>query len=192
MLSEARYDGVMSHMRDLHMPACLRTRVVNIYQYMWQRNKGFSNEGLFDHLPACMRGELSLDLIGDAMREVPMFANCPLSFIRALCMKAQLQQHHAHEPIFRRGDIGHEMYFIKGGYVEVYGNSRRKGLVILGEGEFFGQESLVKHSPRTCSARALTHVDMFFLRNSDLEDVFRAYPQEAIRVRQNVIQLDQG
>ena len=75
------------------------------------------------------------------------------------------------------------MYFIKGGFVEISGCPHRKGTFILGEGEYFGEESLVEHAPRTCSARALSHVDMFALRKSDLEDVFRAYPVEALRVR---------
>ena len=45
VLFEERYSGVINHMEDLRMPDALRNRVMKIFQYMWQRNKGSSNEG---------------------------------------------------------------------------------------------------------------------------------------------------
>ena len=47
VLFEEKYSGVINHMNDLCMPDNLRERVMNIFQYMWQRNKGSSNDGKF-------------------------------------------------------------------------------------------------------------------------------------------------
>lgn len=183
VLFEERYNGVISHMESLRMPEYIRIRVINIFQYMWSRNKGSSTEGIFETLPSCLHAELCFDLTGDAMKSVPIFRNCDLAFIRALCQKTQLLQYYKNEFIFRKGDIGHEMYFIKSGVVEIDDGPYKVG---LGEGDFFGEEALTRRAPRNNSARAISHVDMFYLRDSDLADVFRSYPEEAIRVRQNI------
>lgn len=51
------------------------------------------------------------------MKHVPLFIKCEVPFIRALCKQTQLVQFHEGEYITRKGDIGHEMYFIKRGQV---------------------------------------------------------------------------
>jgi len=183
VLSEAKYNGVISHMKDLRMPDTIQKRVVAILQYMWRRNQGTSMEGLFDGLPSCLHGELSLDLIGGALKSVAHFKNCGLPFIKALCSKMQLLQYFTNEYIFRKGDIGSDIYFIKSGHVEI---EQDDDLIILSEGEVFGNEFFLKHAARSYSVRAGTHVDLFHLRESDLDDVLRTYPNEAIKVRENV------
>lgn len=84
-----------------------------IYLYF----SGCSNDAIFNDLPPCLHGELCLDLTGNLMRQVPLFTNCEVPFIRALCKQTQLVQFHEGEYITRKGDIGHEMYFIKRGQV---------------------------------------------------------------------------
>lgn len=187
VLFEERYSGVINHMEDLRMPDALRNRVMRIFQYLWQRNKGSSNEGIFDHLPACLHGELCLDLTGETMKQVDIFKNCDLPFIRALCTKTKLLQYHSDEYVYRKGDIGHDMYIIKSGRVLI--DDGPGPMKILREGVYFGEEALVQHAPRNCSARAVTHVDMFYIRNSDLQEVFQSYPEEAARVQQNAREL---
>jgi len=183
VLFEERFYAVISHMRDLEMPLPLRRRVIDFFQYMWRRNKGSTNEGIFDNLPSCLHAELCVDLTGDAMKDVPLFKDCELPFIRALCTKTNLVQFHANEYIYRKGDIGNEMYFIKRGNVEITGPF---GTEVIGPPDFFGDESLVRHSPRINEARALTHVDMFYLCDADIKLIFRSYPEEAIRVQTNL------
>lgn len=80
---------------------------------------GSSNEALFSNLPPCLHAELCLELTGDVMKNVPLFQGCELPFIRQLCTKAELIQFHKGELITCKGDIGHEMYFIKRGKVGI-------------------------------------------------------------------------
>ena len=72
-----------------------------------------------------------------------------------------------------QGDIGHDTYFIKSGTVQIGdGPCETK---TLSDGKYFGDESLVNHAPRSYSVRAVTHTDMFVLRDSDLEEVIAFY-----------------
>ena len=61
VLCEARYDSVVSHMKDLHMPESMKRRVANILQYMWRRNQG-----------TILEGEISNCLSGGPCREVSL------------------------------------------------------------------------------------------------------------------------
>ena len=64
--------------------------------------------------------------------------------------------------------------------------SNGKSDLLLYDGDYFGDESMVISKARKITTRALTHVDMFCLRNSDLEEAFMSYPEERKRVEENL------
>lgn len=185
---EERFSAILSHMLDQNMPFDIKSRVINFYQYIWCRNKGSTTDGVFEGLPMCLNSELYLHLIGDIMKTVPMFEGCELPFIRLLCTKTNLIQFHEMEYIYRKGDIGNEMYFITEGEVEI--ESTEGKTEIYAKSEFFGDESLFRHYPRISSARAVTHVDMFSLHDADLTAAFISFPEEAVRIEKNLEELD--
>lgn len=47
--------------------------------------------------------------------QVPLFASLERGFLRALALRVQLQSMQPAEPVFRVGDVGHCMYFIRKG-----------------------------------------------------------------------------
>jgi monovalent cation:H+ antiporter, CPA1 family len=68
------------------------------------------------------------------------------------------------EIILKKGEIGHDMYFISSGCVEV---EMTPTPVHLGSGDFFGEIALIKNSPRTFSVKALGFCDLLVLSDSD-------------------------
>ena len=48
---------------------------------------------------------------------------------------------------------------------------------VLEEGGYFGQKSLIYNTPMESSVRAVTHVDMFTLSQSDFEKVLQVRVQ---------------
>lgn len=64
----------------------------------------------------------------------------------------------AGEVIFREGDIGHEVFIIQSGMVEIARTTedgKRVTLAFLGEGTLFGEMALVDQEPRSATATAL-------------------------------------
>jgi CRP-like cAMP-binding protein len=61
--------------------------------------------------------------------------------------------------IFREGDAGEEMFIIQSGQVKItkHTSTGEKTLVILSEGDFFGEMAVIDNEPR--SASAMTHTD---------------------------------
>lgn len=58
---------------------------------------------------------------------------------------------------------------------------------VLHEGDYFGEESLLANAPRKHCVRAITHVDMFCLRNTDIKQAFLSYPEEEDRIRMKIL-----
>ncbi len=109
----------------------------------------------------------TLDLHQDPeelVRGVPLFSSIPpdrLSLISRL-LKPMLTV--PGELIVKQGDIGHAMYFIASGCVEV---EMPPTPVRLGSGDFFGEIALIKKYPRTFSVKSLGFSDLLVLRDSD-------------------------
>jgi CPA1 family monovalent cation:H+ antiporter len=68
------------------------------------------------------------------------------------------------ETIVRKGEIGHDMYFISSGCVEV---EMLPTPVHLGSGDFFGEIALITNNPRTSTVKALGFCDLLVLSDSD-------------------------
>ncbi|MGH2593263.1 MAG: DUF1003 domain-containing protein [Anaerolineae bacterium] len=87
--------------------------------------------------------------------------------------------------IFRDGEPGGAMYVIRSGQVELWLFDEDKHRVVLGtlgEGEFFGELSLLDEERRTATATALTHADVLVIDRQDLQLLFAQKPNAALDV----------
>lgn len=91
--------------------------------------------------------------------------------------------------IFRKGDLGNEMYIILSGVVNIYANDYSKGippLVILKNGDFFGEMALLEDFPR--STTAVTQDECLFLviNKINFEKAIQTDPGFAIKIMQSL------
>jgi glucose-6-phosphate 1-dehydrogenase len=126
------------------------------------------------------------------LEKVPLFHDADPVFLHNLALMLQPAIAPAGEPIVRHGDAGDEMYFICRGCAEAV-DGAGKVLSTMGEGDFFGELSLLFSRPRSATVRAVTPCDLFVLGRTDFEKVLRDYPklseslQECARVRYGVL-----
>jgi glucose-6-phosphate 1-dehydrogenase len=123
-------------------------------------------------------GRQWLEVVNRAVLErVPLFQDTSSVFLKGLALALKPVVHAAGEWIVRRGEAGEEMYFVALGEVEVLDEDRV--LSTLGEGEFFGELSLLLSEPRVASVRARTACNLFVLAKPDLLRVLRDHPRFA-------------
>ncbi|KXJ13549.1 Cyclic nucleotide-gated channel rod photoreceptor subunit alpha [Exaiptasia diaphana] len=187
---EDKLGAIEAHMSDQEIPLSLQKRVKNFYEFIWNTNKGVEYESLFHDMPHCMNGELCNALTGSIISNIPLFSDADLPFIRLLATKARPCQFHAKEYIFRKGDIGQEMYLIKKGLVEIVTEEQPPEVMeTLEEGGFFGEKSLVISTPRNFSVRAATHADVFMLKKDDLDEALEYFADVKAKVSEKVNML---
>lgn len=98
------------------------------------------------------------------VRRVSLFKNIPADRLSHICRLLKPMLAIPGEVIVKKGDMGHSMYFISSGCVEV---EMPPNPVRLGSGDFFGEIALIKKYPRTFSVKALGFCDLLVLRDSD-------------------------
>jgi glucose-6-phosphate 1-dehydrogenase len=121
----------------------------------------------------------------DMLQAVPLFHDCDPVFLRNLAMMLRPVVYAPGEIIIRKGDMGSEMYFICRGEVEVLDASGER-MNTMGEGDYFGELSLLFSQPRAVSIRAGTLCDLFVLSRADFERVLQDHPRFAESLRQAV------
>ena len=87
--------------------------------------------------------------------------------------------------IFREGEIGTEMFIVQSGQVEILksqSNDEERQLAVLGQGDFFGEMSILEDLPRTASARALTDCNLVQINGSTFDAMLRKNPEIAVRM----------
>ena len=82
--------------------------------------------------------------------------------------------------------MGGEMYLICRGEVEVL-DTQGQGAGHAGEGDYFGEISLLLDQPRTASVRAKTLCDLFVLSKTDFERVLKDYPRFEADLREKAL-----
>jgi glucose-6-phosphate 1-dehydrogenase len=114
----------------------------------------------------------------DVLSKVPLFQGGSPVLLQNLAMVLKPVAYPAGDFIIRKGEVGREMYVVCRGQVEVLDGGGRR-LSTLGEGDFFGELSLLWSQPRSASVRAVTPCDLFVLEGPDFNGVVKSYPQFA-------------
>jgi cAMP-dependent protein kinase regulator len=97
----------------------------------------------------------------------------------ALVREMELESHDEGSVIIAEGDSGSSMYLIVAGEVKVY--TRGKGgssvyLAKLGDGDFFGEVSVLTGKPRTATITASQRTELLRLDKEKLDNALATYP----------------
>ncbi len=96
----------------------------------------------------------------------------------------------AGELIFEQGHRGDAMFIIQSGRVRIYSQGevgKELTLNVYGEGDFFGEFSLIDGEPRSASAEAIERTESLVLRNQDLIDILSHHPQIAVSLMRGLV-----
>jgi CRP/FNR family transcriptional regulator, cyclic AMP receptor protein len=110
----------------------------------------------------------------DVLSKVPAFANLAPRELKEVAAIVHKREYRAGEPVFYQGDPGLGMYIVQDGEVSITilgkdGNERE--LVLLSDGDFFGELALLDESPRSANAICKTDCTLIGFFRPDLFDV---------------------
>jgi len=90
------------------------------------------------------------------------------------------------ETIFKEGDAGNAFYIIKSGAIEILKGdplkNRQIRLAVRGEGDFFGEMSLLEDSPRFAYAKAVQDSVVLEISREDFKNLIAKNPPMAMEV----------
>jgi len=123
-----------------------------------------------------------------ALESIELFRNLGREELQALRMIARERHFAAQSGIFKEGDPGDGVYFVKDGLVEissVVGTGRRT-LSQLGPGEVFGEMAVIEHRPRSATATAARDTDVYFLPRGEMLSFIQRSPALAFGLMQYI------
>lgn len=89
----------------------------------------------------------------DVLRKVPFLSDLDDEFIHRIADALTTVYYDKGDMIFERGSEGSVFYVIREGRVEY--EHRKRGIKILGPGDYFGEQAIVKNEPRKADAKAV-------------------------------------
>lgn len=86
--------------------------------------------------------------------------------------------------IFEEGDLGTDMFIVQQGKVAIVKEykGREQQLAMLGQGDFFGEMSVLEDLPRTATARAVGACRLLQINGSTFDQMLRKNPEIAVRM----------
>jgi voltage-gated potassium channel len=119
------------------IPMHLQKKVSDYYTYIWKKKLGFDESVFLSSLPQGLQNEVSVHLKRDILEKIPLFKGVSDEFLRDVSLQMRPIVCIPGECVFKENDIGHEMYFVIRGTLEVVYND--EVLLVLTDGDFFGE-----------------------------------------------------
>ncbi|HEX2122148.1 MAG TPA: cyclic nucleotide-binding domain-containing protein [Thermoanaerobaculia bacterium] len=144
------------------------------------RKKGEkAGEQLAARTPAATAG-VSEPLFTRPVPKSPLFEMLSDAERTAIVNEMEVESHDEGSVIINEGDPGSSMYVIASGEVKVYTRTVNKSgpvfLARLGEGDFFGEVSVLTGKPRTATITASQRTELLRLDKHKLDGLLSRYP----------------
>jgi CRP-like cAMP-binding protein len=123
-----------------------------------------------------------LDVAAERLTSMPLFAGLPEEALWAVAGRLLLQHVPSGQYVFSQGAAGDALYLVDSGNIEIVSGSGLTQTVLarLGPDEFFGEMALLTGKPRSSSARATAHTNLWVLYRSDFDDLVNRYPSVSL------------
>jgi len=122
------------------------------------------------------------------LESIGLFRSLGRDELQALRLIAKEQHFSPPSSIFKEGDPGDGVYFVKDGQVEISSlvGGNRRVLSQLGSGEIFGEMAVIEHRPRSASATAARETDVYFLPRGEMLSFIQRSPGLAFGLLQYI------
>ncbi len=179
---QEKMERINAFLKYRNIPPSLAQRITGYYKYLWESRLGYDESTVISDLPPGLKGEISLHLNREIIEKVPMFKGAGEELIREIVLHLRPMVVTPQDYVFRRGELGDEMYFINRGSVEILAPD---GDVIatLSGGSFFGEIALLLSGPRTASVRAMEYCDLYILDKVTFDRILERYPDFEVQIK---------
>uniref|UniRef100_A0A668ST25 Cyclic nucleotide-binding domain-containing protein n=1 Tax=Oreochromis aureus TaxID=47969 RepID=A0A668ST25_OREAU len=176
-------DNTVEYMVTNNIPSLVQNRVRTWYTYTWDAQGMLDESELLDKMPLVMRTAIAVDINLATFQKIDLFKGCDQQMLVDMLLRLKSIIYLPGDFVVKKGDIGKEMYIIKGGAVQVVGGPDNSIVfVTLKAGCVFGEISLLQSSKdggnrRTANVKAYGFANLFVLEKKDLFDILVHYPE---------------
>ncbi|KAG7400739.1 hypothetical protein PHYBOEH_004545 [Phytophthora boehmeriae] len=190
-----KMDHVTHEMDALSLPKPLRARITAYYDYLWLNNRALSEQLSLLHDPGmslALRRQIAIYLFKDNLQKIPFFQLATDAVLGMICMQLHQVIYMPEDFIIREGEIGKELFMIVKGIVRVLPpNGCKKpeseSIILLGEGDFFGEIGVVMEVERTRSVKAECMAELCVLSREGFDKILVEFPEFATAMKKLIV-----
>jgi signal transduction histidine kinase len=121
------------------------------------------------------------------LEAIPLFRHLNHTELEALRLIVQERKFSTGKVIFQENAPGDGVYFVKDGVVEISADTGgHRVFSHLGEGEIFGEMSIIEHRPRSATATAAQPTEVYFLPRGEMLSFIEHSPKLAFALLQQI------
>ena len=140
-----------------------------VYASLWEKQHGF----------LATSGTAEIEITPAALRRVPLLARLGDDQLARLAESFAVEHARAGTMLVHEGDVADKFYVIARGRVDVTrdgGTGTRTLVVVLEDGDYFGEAGLLHHAPRNATVTTLTDCICLVLDRQHFQDVIASTP----------------
>jgi len=162
-------------MRHYSVPDKTQKEVFRFYNHMVKKRLSDNDTKMISELPHALQKELQIYMKSKLIRDIPFFKQTPTQCLLMTAQKLEQAFFSPGDSIIKKGDVGHEMFIIGHGEVEVL-IDEKKVIATLHDGEFFGEVALLKETNRTADVVAKSYCDVYRLDKESFNEIVGKFP----------------
>jgi CRP/FNR family cyclic AMP-dependent transcriptional regulator len=124
------------------------------------------------------------------LSSITLFSRLTVDELRVVAGRLKHQSFGSGEVIFKQSEPGDAMFIIQSGRVRIYAEhegEKQLTLNVYGEGDFFGEFSIIDGEPRSASAEAVEPTQALVLRHQDLIAILGEHPDISISLMRGLV-----
>jgi hypothetical protein len=125
-----------------------------------------------------------------ALKQVPLFSTLTLEQLASIDRLMVTRHYVKGESVFRRGDVGGELYVIVDGEIRIHLDNEGREVTLARQpsGTVVGEMSVFDDQPRSASAQAMTATTVRVLRRDRLQAIVHEHPEVLLEFIKNLSQ----
>lgn len=155
----------------------LQSRIESFVASLWLHRDAAEEEAFLSKLPETLQIQITEYSRQWHIRNCPFFDFCSFDIVKTLSLRLKSALFSSGDVIVYHGDMGHEMFFLERGTVEVLAKNNQTVFATLSADNecdirmpvFFGETSLFFKTQRQNTVRAITFCEVYILRKEDLD-----------------------
>jgi NTE family protein len=124
--------------------------------------------------------------IEENLQRIPFFSSLSTDTLAAIAARLKKQRFDHGQVIFTENSLGHTMYLIESGQVQVsvrQGEGQPEKIInYLGPGNFFGEMALLLDQRRSATLTVTLDAELWALRKADLDEILIEHPEIAVQI----------
>ena len=124
--------------------------------------------------------------IEESLQRIPFFSSLSTDTLSAIAARLQKRRFEHGQVIFTENSLGHTMYLIESGQVQVsvaQGEGQPEKIInYLGPGNFFGEMALLLNQRRSATLTVTLDAELWALRKTDLDELLVDHPEIAVQI----------